>query len=86
MIIGKEILPRGSGIVTRRPTIIQLHNSNPANPEYAVFSHKPRTMFTDFDLVKQEIESEMIIGAGTNKGITPIPIVLKIFSPKYINL
>lgn len=40
MIIGKDILPRGTGIVTRRPTIIQLYTIAHGQQEYAFFSHK----------------------------------------------
>lgn len=39
MIIGKDLLPRGSGIVTRRPTIIQLYNTPQGSQEHAIFSH-----------------------------------------------
>ena len=30
--------------------------------------------------------NEMDLGAGKNKGISPVPIVLKIFSPRVVNL
>lgn len=42
--------------------------------------------FTDFREVTNEIQREMDIGAGKNKGISPVPIVLKIFSPRVVNL
>lgn len=34
----------------------------------------------------KEISREMELGAGKNKGISPVPIVLKIFSPRVVNL
>lgn len=86
MIIGKDILPRGTGIVTRRPTIVQLFNIARGLPEHAIFSHKPNVHFSDFQEVKQEIMKEMITGAGRNLGISPIPIVVKIYSPIVPNL
>lgn len=45
MIIGKDILPRGQGIVTRRPTIIQLYTIPHGAQEYAYFSHKKSKNF-----------------------------------------
>lgn len=43
MIIGQDILPRGGGIVTRRPTLVQLFNLPKGNQPYAQFAHKPGT-------------------------------------------
>jgi replication fork clamp-binding protein CrfC len=42
--------------------------------------------FTNFKEVTKEIMREMDMGAGKNKGISPVPIVLKIFSPRVVNL
>lgn len=42
--------------------------------------------FLDFKEVTKEIMREMDMGAGKNKGISPVPIVLKIFSPRVVNL
>ncbi|ONK66881.1 uncharacterized protein A4U43_C06F13020 [Asparagus officinalis] len=38
----------GSGIVTRRPLVLQLHKTEDWQPEYAEFLHMPRRKFTDF--------------------------------------
>ena len=38
--VGRDFLPRGSGIVTRRPLVLQLINST---TEYAEFIHKKGT-------------------------------------------
>ncbi|KAL5998969.1 Phragmoplastin drp1a [Asimina triloba] len=46
-IVGKDFLPRGSGIVTRRPLVLQLHRIEDGR-EYAEFLHLPRKKFTDF--------------------------------------
>ncbi|GJV43245.1 dynamin-related protein 1A [Tanacetum coccineum] len=46
-IVGKDFLPRGSGIVTRRPLVLQLHRINEGN-EYAEFAHLPKKRFDDF--------------------------------------
>lgn len=42
--------------------------------------------YVDFSEVTKEIRREMDLGAGRNKGISPVPIVLKIFSPRVVNL
>ncbi|XP_059301728.1 phragmoplastin DRP1E-like isoform X2 [Lycium ferocissimum] len=47
-IVGRDFLPRGSGIVTRRPLVLQLHKTDEGQQEYAEFGHLPRRRFTDF--------------------------------------
>lgn len=81
--VGRDFLPRGAGIVTRRPLILQLINSN---QEYGEFAHCRGTIFTDFDKICHEIEEETDRCTGTNKGISPVPINLRIFSPHVLNL
>ncbi|EPQ27137.1 uncharacterized protein PFL1_05418 [Pseudozyma flocculosa PF-1] len=121
-IVGKDFLPRGSGIVTRRPLVLQLvhtpapHESNAASSsssspphnadanepqpellrnaagsrqatygEYGEFLHLDKR-FTDFNEIKREIENETFRVAGQNKGVSKLPIHLKIFSPNVLNL
>ncbi|XP_030599167.1 dynamin-1a isoform X1 [Archocentrus centrarchus] len=81
--VGKDFLPRGSGIVTRRPLVLQLMN---APTEYAEFLHCKGKKFTDFDEVRQEIEAETDRVTGANKGISPVPINLRVYSPHVLNL
>ncbi|XP_063906290.1 dynamin isoform X5 [Zophobas morio] len=81
--VGKDFLPRGSGIVTRRPLILQLINSN---SEYAEFLHCKGKKFVDFDEVRREIEGETDRITGSNKGISNIPINLRVYSPIVLNL
>ncbi|NP_001093354.1 dynamin 2 L homeolog [Xenopus laevis] len=81
--VGRDFLPRGSGIVTRRPLILQLIFSK---TEYAEFLHCKSRKFTDFDEVRQEIEAETERVTGSNKGISPVPINLRVFSPNVLNL
>ncbi|KTG42632.1 hypothetical protein cypCar_00015342 [Cyprinus carpio] len=78
-----DFLPRGSGIVTRRPLILQLVNNK---AEYAEFLHCKGRKFVDFDEVRQEIEAETDRITGSNKGISPIPINLRVYSPHVLNL
>ncbi|KAK9744412.1 PH domain [Popillia japonica] len=81
--VGRDFLPRGSGIVTRRPLILQLINSN---TEYAEFLHAKGKKFVDFDEVRREIEAETDRVTGSNKGISNIPINLRVYSPNVLNL
>ncbi|XP_022523739.2 dynamin-3 isoform X4 [Astyanax mexicanus] len=81
--VGRDFLPRGSGIVTRRPLILQLVNNK---AEYAEFLHCKGKKFVDFDEVRSEIEAETDRITGTNKGISPIPINLRVYSPNVLNL
>jgi dynamin 1-like protein len=85
-IIGEDFLPKGTGIVTRRPVIIQLFNQEKEKPTYAEFAHRKGEMFSDFRQVKQEIEYDTERVAGSNKGISTLPLVLKIYSHKVVNL
>uniref|UniRef100_A0A8C4I7J9 Interferon-induced GTP-binding protein Mx n=1 Tax=Dicentrarchus labrax TaxID=13489 RepID=A0A8C4I7J9_DICLA len=78
-----DFLPRGSGIVTRRPLILQLVNSK---AEYAEFLHCKGRKFVDFEEVRLEIEAETDRLTGSNKGISPIPINLRVYSPNVLNL
>ncbi|XP_026158265.1 dynamin-2-like isoform X4 [Mastacembelus armatus] len=81
--VGRDFLPRGSGIVTRRPLILQLVNSK---AEYAEFLHCKGRKFVDFEEVRLEIEAETDRITGSNKGISPIPINLRVYSPNVLNL
>ena len=49
--------------------------------EYAQFTHTGAVRFVDFDEVRREIERETDRVTGIKKGISSIPINLKIFSP-----
>lgn len=79
----RDFLPRGSGIVTRRPLILQLFNSN---MEYGEFLHKRNEKFTDFNAILREIEAETNRITGSNRNISPLPINLRIYSPHVLNL
>ncbi|XP_044798949.1 dynamin-3 isoform X8 [Bubalus bubalis] len=81
--VGRDFLPRGSGIVTRRPLVLQLITSK---AEYAEFLHCKGKKFTDFDEVRHEIEAETDRVTGMNKGISSIPINLRVYSPHVLNL
>ena len=50
--------------------------------EYAEFLHCKGRMFTDFNLVRKEIEDETDRVTGANKGISNQPINLRVYSPQ----
>ncbi|XP_030404209.1 dynamin-1-like protein isoform X7 [Gopherus evgoodei] len=99
-IVGRDFLPRCSGIVTRRPLVLQLVNvplleelqhaasgeTSTQAEEWATFLHCKHKTFTDFDEIRQEIETETERTTGTNKGISLEPLYLKIYSPHVLNL
>ncbi|AET41556.1 dynamin-related GTPase DNM1 Ecym_8274 [Eremothecium cymbalariae DBVPG len=137
-LVGKDFLPRGTGIVTRRPLVLQLNNISADSPliydynepssgsqglgeienaneagygeareptledhlkrnskmykggnvknQWGEFLHAPGRRFYDFDDIRREIENETARIAGKNKGISRIPINLKIYSPHVLSL
>ncbi|RYQ88144.1 hypothetical protein Ahy_B09g095529 isoform M [Arachis hypogaea] len=85
-IVGRDFLPRGSGIVTRRPLVLQLHQVEGDAQDYAEFLHMPGRKLTDFALVRKEIQDETDRLTGKTKQISPVPIHLSIYSPKVVNL
>ncbi|KAJ0431382.1 putative dynamin central domain, dynamin, GTPase region, GTPase effector domain, Dynamin superfamily [Helianthus annuus] len=84
-VVGKDFLPRGSGIVTRRPLVLQLHKIDNGK-EYAEFLHLPSQKFYDFVAVRKEISDETDRETGQTKQISSVPIHLSIYSPNVVNL
>ncbi|XP_029317609.1 dynamin-1-like protein isoform X1 [Cottoperca gobio] len=96
-LVGRDLLPRGTGVVTRRPLILQLVHVDPGDArknedggregeEWGKFLHTKNQIYTDFEEIRQEIENETARISGNNKGISDDPIHLKIFSPHVVNL
>uniref|UniRef100_A0A5B7AZU3 Putative dynamin-related protein 1C n=1 Tax=Davidia involucrata TaxID=16924 RepID=A0A5B7AZU3_DAVIN len=85
-VVGRDFLPRGSGIVTRRPLVLQLHKTEGNQPEYAEFLHAPKKRFTDFASVRKEIADETDRITGKTKQISNFPIHLSIYSRNVVNL
>jgi len=82
--VGRDFLPRGTGICTRRPLILQLVNNR--SGEWGEFLHAKGKRFSNFDEIRQEIEAETDRGTGQNKGISNVPINLRVYSPRVLNL
>lgn len=89
-IVGRDFLPRGSGIVTRRPLILQLvHITGEEAGQkwgWGKFLHTGDKKFEDFTEIRDEIGNETDRCAGGNKGISNEPIRLRIYSPHVLNL
>lgn len=64
--------------MTRRPLILQLINGN---TEFGEFLHCKGKKFVDFNEIRSEIEAETDRVTGSNKGISNIPINLRVYSP-----
>jgi hypothetical protein len=82
-IVGRSFLPRGSGIVTRRPLVLQLRRATVAS---AAFAHAPGRAFCDFDAVREEIEAETARTCGDGGGVRSEPIVLSVALPDGLDL
>ena len=64
--------------MTRRPLILQLINGP---TEYGEFLHAKGKKFMDFLSIMKEIEDETDRVTGENKGISNLPIDLRVYSP-----
>ncbi|KAF9381475.1 vacuolar protein sorting-associated protein 1 [Podila verticillata] len=100
-IVGRDFLPRGTGIVTRRPLVLQLINrpapsaedeategdDDKKEPEeWGEFLHQPGVKYTDFNLIRDEIVRDTEAKTGKNAGISPLPINLRVYSPNVLTL
>lgn len=78
----------GSQIRNSKPDVDQCSNLGEVQKlvlfcslEYAEFLHCKGKKFVDFNEVRSEIESETERMTGSNKGISPVPINLRVYSP-----
>lgn len=94
-IVGFDFLPRGNGVVTRSPILIQLHKVN-GNPDersqgpplgrWVEFLHAPGKTFVDNAEIRREIAVETEKIAGKNKQLSPVAIIMKVFSADVVDL
>ncbi|KAK8860414.1 Dynamin- GTPase protein [Tritrichomonas musculus] len=80
-VVGKDFLPRGSGIVTRRPLVLQLVHVSPKEQEYGEFLHAPGKKYTSYTEMRDEISAETERTTGDGRNVSPQPINLRIQSP-----
>ncbi|KAK4375098.1 hypothetical protein RND71_005775 [Anisodus tanguticus] len=89
-LVGRDFLPRGSDICTRRPLVLQLiqtkRKTDGTEDEWGEFLHLPGKRFFDFNEIRREIQAETEREAGVNKGVSDKQIRLKIFSPNVLDI
>ena len=89
-VIGRDFLPRGKGIVTRRPIEIHLTNTNKAEDkereEWAEFSEKRDQKYFSNEEIRKQIIALTEAVVGPNKAVSSVPIKIKFFSPRVPNL
>ncbi|KAK3021323.1 hypothetical protein RJ639_045831 [Escallonia herrerae] len=101
-LVGRDFLPRGADICTRRPLLLQLVRTPEAEAgEYGEFRHLPGKKFYDFAEIRSEIQytsihhlhayylfqkAETARGAGGNKGVSNKQIRLTIYSPNVLDI
>ena len=95
--VGRDFLPRGTGIVTRRPLVLQLvrtaadgdaaaATAEGGADEWGEFLHAPARRFTSFEAIRAEIEAETERKLGKSKSVSADPIRLAIYSPHVVDL
>ncbi|KAL6560740.1 Dynamin-related protein 3A [Orobanche gracilis] len=89
-LVGRDFLPRGSDICTRRPLVLQLvqkkRKGDGTDEEWGEFLHLPGSKLFDFNVIRKEIQAETEREAGGNKGVSDKQIRLKIFSPNVLDI
>ncbi|EEF29620.1 dynamin, putative [Ricinus communis] len=89
-LVGRDFLPRGNDICTRRPLVLQLlqtkRKADGSEEEWGEFLHLPGKRFFDFSDIRREIQAETAKEAGDNKGVSDKQIRLKIFSPNVLDI
>ncbi|CAG2121643.1 unnamed protein product, partial [Medioppia subpectinata] len=85
-IVGRDFLPRGSGIVTRRPLVLQLICDKNITKPFGEFLHSPGKRFESFKEIRDEITAETDREVKESRGISSKPINLKIYSPDVLDL
>ena len=78
-IVGLDFLPRGDGVVTRRPLELRLCHINHGEP-WAIFEERKGQKFTDFNKVRETIEALTDEVCAKDKNIVDKPIILNVYS------
>lgn len=73
-LVGRDFLPRGSDVCTRRPLVLQLVQTS-RRPEdraelveWGEFLHIPGRRFTDFEAIRKEIQVKFVLNFFQEKG------------------
>ena len=84
-IIGLDILPKGEGVVTRRPIELRLNHIDNNEP-YIYFDEDKENIITDFSCIKEKINTLTNSICGNDKNILDNPLIINIFSQTCPNL
>ena len=80
-IVGLDFLPRGNGVVTRRPLELRLNHQPEGTTPWAEFSVEAKgEKFTDFNKVQQKIIQLTDEVTKNETNIVDLPIVLNVYS------
>ena len=85
-LVRRDFLPRGTGIVTRRPLVLRLCHLQEERDAWGQFYHLPDKYFVDFDEIRQEIENATQKVAPKEKDISAEPLYLQIFSHEVLDI
>ena len=88
-IVGRDFLPRGSGICTRRPLVLQLVQAPQNAGETATFLHQKQKVYdisASAEALRTEIEAETERSLGQGKAVSAQPIMLQIRSSRVPSL
>lgn len=89
-IVGFDFLPRGSGVVTRSPILIQLNKLKPdssaSSDRWVEFLHAPGKTFESEADIQAEIMRETERVAGNNKQLSPTALIMKVYSTDVVDL
>lgn len=93
-IVGFDFLPRGSGVVTRSPILIQLNklktggieDQNAGPNRWVEFLHSPDKKFVTDTEIQEEVVRETERVAGKNKKLSPTALIMKVFSRDVVDL
>ena len=80
-IVGMDFLPRGSGVVTRRPLELRMVRKRDIAKPYAYFKGYESQRVEDFEKMLNIIKMLTDRVCGDKKGIVDDPIVLTLYSP-----
>lgn len=79
-IVGFDFLPRGEGVVTRRPLELRLVHAVDVKEPYGVFEKISNEKFNSFSKIRDKIVEYTNKDAGVRKGIINTPITLTVYS------
>lgn len=77
LLLGEELLPKGEGIVTRTPILIQANHAERISPTRAILED-PHTVIDHPSKIKEELLIRTARIAGPGKNVSDQPIIIKL--------